>query len=142
MVFVARVRARATVRPVQEASERLLNAGQPIPQRLVGKNKGLEGILCERGLYPASGLKASCAKCDHAASNDCCCAWLLSIQHDFASECSALQHVVEERVKLDDAGLLQAARHVCLVLPKLHCELNWVERFWGRSKAYTRKHCL
>ena len=27
------------------------------------------------------------------------------------------------------------------MLPKFHCELNPMERRWGRSKWYTRRHC-
>ena len=73
------------------------------------------------------------------STNDCCCAKLLGAQPDFAAECSALQHLVETRIHIE--GML-VAHHMCFFLPKFHCELNWIERKWGASKAYTRKHCL
>ena len=31
--------------------------------------------------------------------------------------------------------------HECLFLPKYHCELNPIERVWGRAKDHTRKSC-
>ena len=42
---------------------------------------------------------------------------------------SRLQEIVEE------------AGHIFLLYPKFHCELNWVEYYWGRCKHFTRKHC-
>ena len=117
-VFVDRYRARATAGPAQTAEERVIKAGQLVPLVLVGKNKGLEYLLTERGLYPAAGLKGSCQSSKyHSASNDCCCVRLLSVQPDFASECSALQHLVEVRVQL--APELSTFRHLCLFLPKV-----------------------
>ena len=61
------------------------------------------------------------------------------MEQDFAAECSALQHLVEERVLVAHTSI---SRGLCLFLPKFHCELNWIERMWGNSKAYTRIHCL
>lgn len=144
MLFVSRVRASAsasaTANGGQASSRRIFQAGSLVPQRLWGRQKGLECILTERGLYPVAGLKATCnSEKEHSASNNCCCVRLLSVQADFAAEKSALQHLIEERKSWD--GVL-ALRHLCLFLPKFHCELNWIERLWGAAKQYTRAHCL
>ena len=143
MGFVVKHRQKSTVGTAQAAGERVLSAGSPVPRLLWGRNKGLEILLAERGLYPAAGLKGSCLTSkDHSDASDCCCAKLLSVQPDFAEECSALQHLVEQRIPLEGAGDMTTLRHHCLFLPKFHCELNWIERMWGASKQYVRKHCL
>ncbi|KAF8240870.1 hypothetical protein L208DRAFT_1495751 [Tricholoma matsutake] len=45
-------------------------------------------------------------------------------QPDFQEQKSLVQEVIE------DAG------HLCIVLPKFHCELNFIEFFWGAVKQY------
>ena len=31
--------------------------------------------------------------------------------------------------------------HMCVFIPKFHCELNPIERCWCHAKKYTRAHC-
>ena len=59
---------------------------------------------------------------------DCCAVTILSAQEDFRSPRSRLQEIVEE------------AGHIFLLYPKFHCELSWIEYYWGRCKHFTRKH--
>jgi hypothetical protein len=56
----------------------------------------------------------------------CCMHRVLMLQDDFASEKSLIQSIIE------DAG------HICLFLPRFHCELNPIEMLWGYGKYCMR----
>ncbi|KAF8233946.1 hypothetical protein L208DRAFT_1264613 [Tricholoma matsutake] len=85
--------------------------------------KGMETIIKECGLWPAEGLNAQCEefKCE-PRQTDCCCRHLLSVQPDFALQKSQLKEFVTSR------------GHICDFYPKYHCELNFIEQYWGASK--------
>jgi hypothetical protein len=88
--------------------------------------KGMEQILLERGLWPDSGLLADCpAKCPPGRDN-CCCRSILFNQPDFVSQKSELQELVENR------------GHLCDFYPKYHCEMNFIEQYWGAAKLRFR----
>ncbi|PPQ84825.1 hypothetical protein CVT24_013261, partial [Panaeolus cyanescens] len=77
--------------------------------------KGVKQVLVERGLWKA-GLTLGCkdsASCSEGGS--CCAKRILEAQPDFQGQRSLVQEVIE------------AAGHVCLILPKFHCELNFIE---------------
>jgi hypothetical protein len=37
--------------------------------------------------------------------------------------------------------VIEAASHLCIVLPKFHCELNFIKFFWGTVKKYIHNNC-
>ncbi|OAX34548.1 hypothetical protein K503DRAFT_747250 [Rhizopogon vinicolor AM-OR11-026] len=39
------------------------------------------------------------------------------------------------------AEIIENTGHLCIFLPKFHCELNFVEYFWGKVKKYFRDNC-
>ena len=55
----------------------------------------------------------------------------ISLEHqpDFLAQRSLVQETIE------------AAGHLCIFLPKFHCELNFIEYFWGAVKHYLCEHC-
>jgi hypothetical protein len=79
-----------------------------------GTAKGLKRVLEERG-FSIAGLKAKCAPVCPFESTGCCMARLLSQQHDFVNQVSMLEQLITE------------AGHLCVFLPKFHCELNPIE---------------
>jgi hypothetical protein len=86
--------------------------------------KGMEQIIRERGLWPESGsLLAQCEgfKCE-AGKVDCCCRRLLFNQPDFIIQKSQLEELVTSH------------GHICDFYPKYHCELNFIEQYWGAVK--------
>ena len=54
---------------------------------------------------------------------------MLEQQADFANQRCLLQEVIE------------AHGHKVIFYPKFHCELNYIEMYWGAVKRYTRAHC-
>jgi hypothetical protein len=96
--------------------------------RYANEPKGIKAVLTERGLYQPQ-LRGKCEnKCSVDATN-CCNKRILELQEDFCEQRSLVQEVIE------------AAGHLCLFLPKFHCELNYIEFFWGMVKKYLRDHC-
>ena len=94
--------------------------------------KGMKQVLMERGLW-RNGLSADCKLCKDKVDDinrvDCCARKIISLQPDFLSQKSALEEVILE------------AGHRCIFYPKFHCELNYIERYWGAAKKYARENC-
>jgi hypothetical protein len=60
----------------------------------------------------------------NAGQKSCCWSEIMSLQSDFN---------VNERPVIEDLG------HVCLFLPKFHCELDPIELFWSYIKQCQHK---
>jgi hypothetical protein len=88
-----------------------------------GYFKGMEQILHERGLW-CDRLRAQCTErfADCEDKQDCCCRHILYNQPDFVEQTSCLEELI------DDRG------HLCDFYPKFHCELNFIEQYWGAAK--------
>jgi len=90
--------------------------------------KGIKVILMERGLYQ-SHLRGKCpSRCEPDAAA-CCNKRILELQPDFQDQKSLVQETIEE------------AGHLCIFLPKFHCELNFIEFFWGKVKKDLHDNC-
>ena len=89
--------------------------------------KDMEAIICECGLWPNKDLNAQCKDFKCAPNSvDCCCRRILFLQPDFIAQKSQLKERIESR------------GHICNFYPKYHCELNFIEQYWGAAKA---KYC-
>src|SRR5712671_815464 len=85
--------------------------------------KGMAIIIAERGLWPADGLPAQCPSfCCPPGRTDCCCHQLLFSQPDFTGQKPQLQEAIKRR------------SHLCDFYPKYHCEMNFIEQYWGSAK--------
>jgi hypothetical protein len=83
-----------------------------------GTQRGLKSVLEERGLYQQGMQKPQMQE-------------VLSEQPDFAQQLPWL----EETVK--DVSFNRP--HHIIYFPKFHCELNWIERYWGHAKKKLRR---
>ena len=90
----------------------------------------MKEVLIEHGLW-CDGMLMECNKKSPclADATSCCTTRILNLQHDFKKQCSLVQKVIE------------AAGHLCIFLPKFHCELNFIEFFWGAVKRYLCENC-
>ena len=88
-----------------------------LPQKMTLKNgepKGLQQTLEECGFNIAQ-MKAKCSPVCPFENEHCCMARLLSKQEDFQNQVSLLESTITDR------------GHLCMFLPKFHCELNPIE---------------
>ena len=79
-----------------------------------GQAKGLQQTLEERG-FKVQGMRLKCSPVCPFENDDCCMARLLSKQDDFRFQESLLEQKIKSR------------GHICVFLPKFHCELNPIE---------------
>jgi len=107
-----------------------------------GIPKGLRLVLIERGLWPYDrpNFRAQCSvptktgkgtkpnpQCLQGGT--CCARALLASQPDFQAQKSQLQEAIEQ------------AGHLVIFYPAFHCEINFIEYYWGAAKQYTRRNC-
>jgi hypothetical protein len=107
-----------------------------------GVPKGLKAVLTERGLWPQNcprflaqcSIKSSKGKGSRLNprcldGGECCARALLAAQPDFKSQKSQVEEVIK------------AAGHEVIFYPAFHCEINFIEYYWGAAKVYTRNNC-
>lgn len=94
---------------------------------LQGKDELLRREL-EFNNEPTTATNAELEAAPEASRTNCCWQRIVELQSDFANEKPVLQTIIK------DAG------HICIFLPKYHCELNPIEMYWGYAKGdYRRK---
>jgi len=37
--------------------------------------------------------------------------------------------------------VIEARGHIAIFYPKFHCEMNFIEYYWGSAKRYARDNC-
>jgi hypothetical protein len=88
--------------------------------------KSMETIIWECGLWPDKGDLLTQCPGFHCPPNciDCCCRHILFLQPDFMPQKPQLQELVESH------------GHLCDYYPKYHCEMNFIEQYWGAAKLH------
>jgi hypothetical protein len=114
-----------------------LKAGEKVVQSMIfpsnhreypDQPKGIKVVLLERG-FEVRKLRGKCkGSCKDPDAVACCCKRILELQPDFKGQKSLVEEIIH------------ATGHLCIFLPKFHCELNFIEFFWGVVKKYLREH--
>nr|CCA26098.1 hypothetical protein CC1G_06011 [Albugo laibachii Nc14] len=108
--------------------QEMVFSGSHPNQELRGQPKGLKVVLEARSLWRAN-LKLQCKRCPHHGTDSCSARRIISNQPDFQAQKGMLEELIVE------------AGHYFISYPEFHCELNFIENFWGYAKLYTRKNC-
>lgn len=102
-------------------------------ETLCGPRKRCEHCIHQINVIP---LVKKCLSCktlrqhsNDATRSGCCARRIMSLQPDFLAQKGQLQEEIER------------SGHQVLFFPKFHCELNWIEYYWGRAKKYARDNC-
>jgi transposase len=82
-------------------------------------------LECKKQWTDENGQKHTKKGCVDGVE-DCCGRRILELQPDFREQ----KGMVEEEVT--------RCGHLVMFYPKFHCELNWIEYFWGDGKRRTR----
>ncbi|TFK17381.1 hypothetical protein FA15DRAFT_683542 [Coprinopsis marcescibilis] len=100
------------------------------PGQAKGMKQRAKLLMCCKNTKPKEGdnIGAEKGKCK-PESVDFCAKQILDLQPDFKEEKSLVQEIIME------------AGHLCIFLPKFHCELNFIEYFWGAVNRYLRENC-
>ena len=118
--------------PNQQPQSMVFPATYP-NEKLRGQPKGIKQVLIERGKWPPEGLVLECKDCKERIQNalriSCCARRVISLEPDFLAQRGAIEELIKK------------AGHECIFYPKFHCELNFIERYWGASKRYARENC-
>src|SRR6266540_2049834 len=102
-------------------------------KKLRGKSKEIKQVLIECEKWPSGGLVLECNKCKEknqdASETSCCARRVISLESDFLAQKGAIKELIEN------------AGYKCIFFPKFHCELNFIERYWGVAKRYSCENC-
>lgn len=103
------------------------NPGQKVKVKVA---KGIKSVLQERGLWDTvARLKLTHPNTPCDGTGMCCLRAYMDSQPDFVAQTNRLTEAVTAR------------GHVPVFFPKFHCELSFIELYWGAIKRLARKEC-